>query len=64
MPAQVSSAGSEQVTVPAGAFNCYKITYTINQSPTNIWYEKDGAHRMIKYETGDGELTIELTASQ
>lgn len=64
IPAQVSSAGSEQATVPAGTFNCYKITYTMSQSPINVWYEKDGAHRMIRYETGDGELAIELTASQ
>lgn len=49
-------SGPEQVQVPAGAYNCYKVTLSINQS---FWYTADANHYLVKFEGGGA--TAELT---
>ncbi len=61
--AGLAAAGDETVRVPAGTFDCYKLTYTMGEQSVLIWYEKAGAHRMVRYRTADGELEMLLAGS-
>lgn len=64
MPGKIGAAGDESVRVPAGTFDCYRLIYTVGQQSVAVWYEKAGAHRMVKYDAGNGERELELVSSR
>lgn len=64
-------AAEESVTVPAGTFNCYKITYNVDtkmlfkiSATAAVWMTKGGG--MVKTETYDkkGKLTSSMVLSE
>jgi len=42
----------EAVTIPGGTFECWRVEATATNDKVIAWYEKDGAHRLVRYETG------------
>ncbi len=64
---QLKVAGSEQVTVPAGTFDCYKVEIVDadgSGGPMTLWIAKD-QHKAVKYsatlpQMGGAQLTGEL----
>ncbi|HEY3864177.1 MAG TPA: tetratricopeptide repeat protein [Verrucomicrobiae bacterium] len=55
IPVKFTVSGPEQVQVPAGSFDCYKIDLSIHQT---FWVSADPKHYAVKFEAGGavGEL--------
>ncbi len=49
----------EQVTVPAGAYDTWRLEIDSGGSTQKAWYTTDAAHTLVKYYNGD--QTFELT---
>ena len=61
IPAQteLSVAGIESIQVPAGKFNCYKVSFAkINQT---LWIAVDGARPLVKFQSGNVEAELAKT---
>lgn len=43
--------GTETVTVPAGVFECRKLSLAVGESMVELWYEKAGTGRMVLYRS-------------
>ncbi len=56
VPVKFEVSGPEKVQVPAGAYDCYKVSLSINQT---FWYSSDTNRYLVKFEGGGaiGELT-------
>lgn len=56
VPITWSVSGPESVSVPAGTYQCYKISLSINQT---FWYSSDANRYLVKFEGGGAiaELT-------
>lgn len=56
VPLKFEVSGPEQVQVPAGTYDCYKIELSIAQT---FWYSSDSNHYLVKFEAGGAiaELT-------
>lgn len=56
VPIGLKISGPEQVQVPAGTFDCYKLQMNIGQT---FWYSSDASHYLVKFEAGGAvaELT-------
>ncbi|MGA2173921.1 MAG: tetratricopeptide repeat protein [Verrucomicrobiota bacterium] len=56
VPLKFEVSGPEQVQVPAGTNDCYKVELNIGQT---FWYSSDAKHYLVKFEGGGviGELT-------
>ncbi len=56
LPIKIEVSGPEQVQVPAGTYECYKVTENIGQT---YWYSSDPSHVLVKFEAGGAvaELT-------
>jgi len=50
----------QTVTVPAGTFDCTKLNIEMAEAGAELWYEKTGTHRLVKYQTSDTVLSMEL----
>ncbi len=61
---RLSFIGDEAARVPAGKFNCVRLLFEFGPQKVTVWYEKTGAHRMVRYLTEDGELEMQLVASR
>lgn len=44
--------GKEEIEVPAGNFNCYKLELSAAGSKQYLWYGVDPPHYLIKYDNG------------
>lgn len=48
VPIQLSVAGEESVTVPAGTFDAWKVEYTGGEQPVTFWIQKAAPYRLVK----------------
>lgn len=50
----VTVVGEEEVTTPAGSFNCYKLEFSVEGGTQKqyMWYGVDEPHYLIKYDNG------------
>lgn len=53
--------GKEDVTVPAGSFEAWRLEIKSGGETQHAWYSTDDAHMLIKYD--NGESTFELTSA-
>jgi hypothetical protein len=60
MEAEFAPSGDESVTVPAGTFDCRKLTFRALDAEIELWYEKYGTSRLVKYRAPSTGMTIEL----
>jgi hypothetical protein len=56
IPLTFTVSGPEQVKVPAGTYQCYKVELSINQT---FWYSSDPKHYLVKFEASG--VIAELT---
>jgi len=61
---RISPAGEEVARVPAGSIGCTKLFFEFEHQKFTVWYEKTGAHRMVRYLTGDGDMEMQLVVSR
>jgi hypothetical protein len=64
LDAEFTLAGDESVTVPAGTFDCRKVLFRAGDSEIELWYEKFGTGRMVRYRARAAGMTIELLQSE
>jgi len=57
---KIGAGKDERATVPAGTFDCYKLILNVGPNVMVMWYEKTGGHRMVRYATSGGSMTMEL----
>jgi len=60
---RLGALSDQQVTVPAGAFNCSRVVMNIGPHVVQVWYEKTGARRMIRYEQPGTGIVMELVST-
>jgi hypothetical protein len=58
--ATIERLEDETVTVPAGTFECRKYEVAVAGMSLIVWYEKQGAHRMVRYEAPSAGMLMEL----
>jgi hypothetical protein len=59
VPLNFEVGGPEQVRVPAGTYECYKVEYSILNTRQTFWYSSDPKHYLVKFDTGG--VVAELT---
>ena len=50
----------QQIAVPAGTFDCNRVVMNIGPHVVQVWYEKAGARRMVRYEQPGTGMVMEL----
>jgi hypothetical protein len=60
IPVQVEATGPEQVEVPAGTYDCYKVDLGLGGQSQTFWYSTDAHHYLVKFK-GNGVVAV-LTA--
>jgi hypothetical protein len=58
VPTTIRVKGKEQVTVPAGTFEAWKVELDFGQAKHNAWYQVDGAHDLLQYDNGNIKLAL------
>lgn len=48
----------ESVTVPAGTFETWRVEATAATSKVVAWYDTQGTHRLVRYDSGDFEYAL------
>jgi len=61
-PLTATVVGEDSVTVPAGAFACWKLALTGGQFPINFYITKAAPYLIAKYELVGPPVVFELTA--
>lgn len=61
---RIGALADQTITVPAGTFDCNRVVMNIGPHVVQVWYEKTGARRMIRYEQPGTGITIELVSTQ
>jgi hypothetical protein len=59
IPLKFEVSGPEQVQVPAGTYECYKVQFSILNTGQSFWYSSDPKHYLVKFEAAGAvaELT-------
>jgi hypothetical protein len=57
-PATLSVTGTEQVTVPAGTFQAFRVESVGGQSAVTYWVEQAAPHRLLKMQPGGTPLEL------
>ena len=57
--ATVTVVGTENVNVPAGSFDCYKLEVTVSGTTIYVWYAEAAPHHLVKYQKGDSMILLE-----
>lgn len=60
VPIKVKAVGIEKLTVPAGEFECNKYQMSLAGRMVEVFYEKTGMKRMVKYSDPQSNMTMEL----
>jgi len=61
--ARLKWAGDEEISVPAGDFDCRRVRLTMGGDEIDLWYEKAGTKRLVRYLTPGSGIAIELLPS-
>lgn len=56
--------GTEAVNVPAGRFDCRKLGLTIGETEIELWYERAGANRLVRYNSVATGISLELLPTE
>ena len=60
IPVKIKITGEEKLTVPAGEFECNKYQMTLAGRAIEVFYEKTGMKRMVKYHDTVANMIMEL----
>ncbi len=58
--AEFHLAGDEQISVPAGVFDCCRLELSMGEEQIDLWYEKAGTRRLVRFVAKGSGITIEL----
>ena len=61
--AQLNVSRVEEVEVPAGAFQAYRVELEVGDKPELLWFEQEFPHRLLRWEAANGDR-LELRASK
>uniref|UniRef100_A0A7C6A8I8 DUF3108 domain-containing protein n=1 Tax=candidate division WOR-3 bacterium TaxID=2052148 RepID=A0A7C6A8I8_UNCW3 len=64
VPIKVKALAMEKLTVPAGEFECNKYQMSLAGRMIEVFYEKTGMKRMVKYSDPQSNMTMELVPSK
>lgn len=52
--------GDELITVPAGVFDCRRVRLSMGEEKLDLWYERAGTKRLVRYTTSGSGITVEM----
>ncbi len=58
--AKLSYLGEESVTGPAGTFDTRKYGLVMGESTVEFWYDKTGTRKLVRYQSVDSGILMEL----
>ena len=61
---KIGAASDQQVTVPAGTFDCARVVLNVGPHVIMLWYEKTGSRRLVRYEQMGAGMVMELVGTQ
>jgi|GEM_PF-1312588 len=59
-PVRLKMMGTEKLEHQAGSFECNKLQMNLAGQTINLWYEKTGMKRLVRYEAPSSGLVMEL----
>jgi len=57
----IAIVGKEQVEVPAGVFDCWKLEFKVAGQKQYMWYGVDNPHYLVKYDNGQNTILLQET---
>lgn len=58
--AEFTWMGDELITVPAGVFDCRRLRLSLGDEQLDLWYERTGTKRLVRYTTLTSGISVEL----
>ena len=55
----ITITGKEQVEVPAGTFDCWKLEFQVARQKQYMWYGVDGPYYLVKYDNGQNIILLQ-----
>jgi len=52
--------GDENIVVPAGTFECYRYELEVDGSIIDLWYDRAGARKLVRYHSAEAGMSMEL----
>jgi hypothetical protein len=54
--AKFTPGPDEQISVPAGVFDCSRLDLELGGATVSMWYEKSVTRRLVRYESSSGQV--------
>ncbi|NLG51579.1 MAG: DUF3108 domain-containing protein [Chloroflexi bacterium] len=54
----VTVQGQEEIEVPAGTFNTWRVEISTNQGDQSVWYQVDAPHNLVQYDNGTTRMQL------
>lgn len=58
VPMEVTVQGQEQIEVPAGTFQAWRVEFKASQSTQTAWYKVDAPHTLVLYDNGATRMAL------
>jgi len=58
----ITISGKEQVSAPAGLFDCWKLEFEVAGQKQYMWYGVDSPHYLVKYDNGQSIILLQEIA--
>jgi hypothetical protein len=59
----VRVVGQEEVEVPAGSFQTWRVELDFGQAKQNVWYQVDAPQHMVQYDNGNLKFVLDSPSS-
>ncbi len=59
-PAEIGYQGDETISGSFGTIDCRRISLKVGESEVDLWYEKAGTGRLIRYQAPESSVVMEL----
>jgi len=55
----ITTSGKEQVSAPAGVYDCWKLEFEVAGQKQYMWYGIDAPHYLVKYDNGQSIILLQ-----
>lgn len=55
----ITISGKEQVSAPAGVYDCWKLEFEVAGQKQYMWYGVDSPHYLVKYDNGQSIILLQ-----
>ncbi|NLF03121.1 MAG: DUF3108 domain-containing protein [Anaerolineales bacterium] len=58
VPMEVTVQGQEEIEVPAGTFQAWRVEFKASQGIQTVWYKVDAPHTLVLYDNGATRMAL------